>query len=241
MKGMDLQAISACAALGFVACLTLIPSIRRHHAAQEGQNVRSFHHTHGKSVTRFGGVGLAGAFALVAILAAGFCWERLRFPTDVVCVVGAMAMFGLGFWDDCRPLGAKLKLTGQILVAAGVYLAGIGIEQIKDPFSGEPVVLGAWGFIATILWLVAFTNLINLVDGIDGLAGGISLMLMCLLVCVGFNSHSYSTLLAAGTAGALLAFLSFNFPPAELYMGDSGVYFLGFLIGVMTIAHSYNW
>src|SRR5262245_57527712 len=110
MNGMDLQAILTCAALGFVACLTLIQPIRRHHAAREGQNIRSFHHTHAKSVTRFGGVGLAGAFALVALVAAGFCWERLRFSTDAVCAIGAMAMFGLGFWDDCRPLGAKFKL-----------------------------------------------------------------------------------------------------------------------------------
>ena len=186
MNVMDLQPVLTCAALGFAACLTLIPSIRRHHASREGQNIRSFHHTHGKSVTRFGGVGLAGAFVLVAVLAAGFCWERLRFSTDLVCVIGALAMFGLGFWDDCRPLGAKCKLAGQILIGGGVYLAGVGIEQLKNPLTGEPIVLGAWGFVATIIWLVAFTNLINLVDGIDGLAGGISLMLMCLLVCVGF-------------------------------------------------------
>src|SRR5689334_4309384 len=118
---MELQAILTCAALGFVACLTLIPSIQRRHANRDGQNTRSFHHTHGKSVTRFGGVGLAGAFALVAILAAGICWERLRFSTDVVCALGAMATFSLGFWDDCRPLGAKFKLGGQILIAASVY------------------------------------------------------------------------------------------------------------------------
>ena len=240
MNGMDLQAILTCAALGFVACLTFIPSIRRHHTAREGQNIRSFHHTHGKTVTRFGGVGLAGAFFFAAILAAGFYWERLRFSTDGVCVIGAMAMFGLGFWDDCRPLGAKFKLASQILIAAGVYWAGVGIEQIKNPLNGETIVLGAWGFAATIMWLVAFTNLINLIDGIDGLAGGISLMLMCLLVCVGFNSHSYSTLLAAGTAGALLAFLYFNFPPAKIYMGDGGAYLLGFLIGVLTITNSHK-
>ncbi len=240
MNGMDLQAIWTCAALGFVGCLTLIPSIRRHHASREERNNRSFHHTHGKPVTRFGGVGLAGAFVLVAILAAGFCWDRLRFSTDVVAVIGAMAMFGLGFWDDCRPLGAKFKLSGQILIAAGVHLAGVGIEHIKNPFSGGAIVLGGWGLVVTIVWLVAFTNLINLIDGIDGLAGGISLMLMCLLVCVGINSHSYSTLLAAGTAGALVAFLYFNFPPAKIYMGDGGAYFLGFLIGVLAITNSHK-
>jgi UDP-GlcNAc:undecaprenyl-phosphate GlcNAc-1-phosphate transferase len=88
-------------------------------------------------------------------------------------------------------------------------------------------------------WLVAFTNLINLIDGIDGLAGGIALMLMALLAYVGFGPGPvFSVLLATGMAGALMAFLLYNFPPARIYMGDGGAYFLGFLIGTLTIVNS---
>ena len=72
-------------------------------------------------------------------------------------------------------------------------------------------------------------NLINLIDGIDGLAGGISLMLMALLAYVGaMGSGFFPALCAAGMVGAILGFLRFNFPPAQIYMGDGGAYFLGF-------------
>jgi hypothetical protein len=84
---------------------------------------------------------------------------------------------------------------------------------------------------------VALTNLINLIDGVDGLAGGICLMLMILLTYVGSGTGSIS-LIAAGMAGALLGFLWFNFPPARIYMGDGGAYFLGFLVGCLTISSS---
>jgi UDP-GlcNAc:undecaprenyl-phosphate GlcNAc-1-phosphate transferase len=99
--------------------------------------------------------------------------------------------------------------------------------------------LGALGYVATVLWLVSLTNLINLIDGIDGLAGGIGLMLMLLMANLGATDHlDFCTLLAIGVAGALLGFLKFNYPPARIYMGDGGAYFLGFLIGILSIVNS---
>ena len=83
------------------------------------------------------------------------------------------------------------------------------------------------------------TNLINLIDGVDGLAGGICLMLMGLLAYVGHDSGSFECL-ASGMAGALLGFLWFNFPPARIYLGDSGAYFLGFQIGLFAILNSHK-
>ena len=90
-----------------------------------------------------------------------------------------------------------------------------------------------------MLWLVGMTNLINLIDGADGLAGGICLMLMTLLTYVGHESGSFE-LLVAGMAGALLGFLRFNFPPARIYLGDGGAYFLGFQIGLFAILSSHK-
>ena len=93
--------------------------------------------------------------------------------------------------------------------------------------------------VLTVLWLVGMTNLINLIDGVDGLAGGICLMLMGLLAYVGHDSGSYECLVS-GMAGALLGFLWFNFPPARVYLGDSGAYFLGFQIGLFSIISSHK-
>ena len=224
-----------CISLGFITCWALIPIIRRR-AMKNGRSARGseFHHTHQVAVPRFGGLALAAAFVVVALSIAFFIpTASTSIKIRLVIVLGALAMFGLGFWDDLRPIGAKIKLLGQFAIASGVYFGGIQIEMFRNPFTNGELVLGVFGYFATVLWLVVLTNLINLIDGIDGLAGGIGFMLMCLLANVGMGVDSaFSTLLSAGMAGALLGFLYFNFPPAKIYMGDGGAYFLGFLIGL---------
>jgi len=124
-----------------------------------------------------------------------------------------------------------------VLIASTAYFLGISINKFQIPFLHQDIDLGFWSWVVTVFWLVAMTNLINLIDGMDGLAGGICLMLMLLLAYVRFGASSTS-LVAAGMAGALLGFLWFNFPPARIYLGDGGAYFLGFLIGCMTIVNS---
>lgn len=230
-----------CILVGFITSWGLIPVIRRHSATLD-RSVRGteFHHSQQQSISRFGGLALAVAFAVVALsLALVLPTVFTTFNTRAAIVIGALAMFGLGFLDDMRPIGAKLKLIGQIIIASAVYSAGIQIEVFKNPFTGSEFALGTMSFIATVSWLVFLTNLINLIDGIDGLAGGITFMLMCLLANVGVGVGSdFSTLTAAGMAGALLGFLCYNFPPAKIYMGDGGAYFLGFLIGLLSITNS---
>jgi UDP-GlcNAc:undecaprenyl-phosphate GlcNAc-1-phosphate transferase len=198
------------------------------------------HHTHQGHIPRLGGLLLVVAF-LVLELVIALAWPEKRAATAGrnVVVLGSLAMFALGFWDDIRPLGARNKLIGQILIAGCVYGLGVSITQFKIPFTGEIIDLNAWGAVLTILWLVGLTNLVNLIDGADGLAGGICLMLMLLLAFVG-HQHGNFELLAAGMAGALLGFLWFNFPPARLYLGDGGAYFLGFQIGLFSIVNSHK-
>jgi UDP-GlcNAc:undecaprenyl-phosphate GlcNAc-1-phosphate transferase len=115
----------------------------------------------------------------------------------------------------------------------------VRIEVLQIPFLGGTYDLGSLGCVITIFWLVALTNLINLADGIDGLAGGVSAMLMCLLVYTGWGAGLvFPTLCAAAMWGALVAFLRYNFPPARIYMGDGGAYFLGYLIAILALVHS---
>ena len=195
------------------------------------------HHTHEIPVPRLGGLALAGA--LVAVMVAGSLMEPdfLQKNQRWLIISSSLLMFGLGLWDDLFTLGAKRKLLGQIAIASLAYFSGVAIEHFKIPFTGHIVDLGWWGWLVTVFWLVAMTNLINLIDGVDGLAGGICLMLMMLLSYVNLQSGS-SGLIAIGMVGALLGFLRFNFPPARIYLGDGGAYFLGFLIGAMTIVAS---
>src|SRR6266511_4052633 len=195
------------------------------------------HHTHKNAIPRLGGIALAAAFVGIEVLLAVFFPEQGDARQLKIVVGSSLAMFGIGLWDDIGSLGAKRKFLGQVLIAAAVYSLGIGIQSFKIPFTEHIINLGAWGGLITVVWLVSMTNLINLIDGVDGLAGGICLMLMALLAWVGHQSLHLG-LVASGMAGALLGFLWFNFPPARIYMGDSGAYFLGFQIGLFTIVNS---
>src|SRR5262245_20988434 len=195
------------------------------------------HHTSKTPIPRLGGIALVAAFlGIEAFLA--ICFPEQRDSGQLRIIVGSsLAMFALGLWDDIGSLGAKRKLLGQILIASVVCNFGVGIETFKIPFTDKISSLGSWGGVITIAWLVSMTNLINLIDGVDGLAGGICLMLMTLLAYVGHQSGNLE-LVASGMVGALLGFLWFNFPPARIYVGDGGAYFLGFQIGLFTIVNS---
>ena len=238
---MSYWAIISCGLLGMGIVFLVVPLVLRSALAtrlfQRGQDL---HHTHQKPVPRLGGLALVAAFVGVEIFVAAVCPEqRTSVPGRLAVVITSLAMFMLGFWDDLKPLGAKRKLLGQVLIAAAVCAFGIGIQRFKIPFTTTIIELGGWGVLITVLWLVGMTNLINLIDGVDGLAGGICLMLMALLAYVGHQSGSYE-LLVSGMAGALLGFLWFNFPPARIYLGDGGAYFLGFQIGLFAILSSHK-
>ena len=201
------------------------------------ERITEAHHTHQTTIPRLGGVGLVIAFAAgtLVYLAGDFPQEYKEECLKIL--VSGVAMFCLGMWDDLRPIGAKKKLAGQMLIASAAYFSGISIHLATVPFTHQSLDLGLWAWPLTVLWLVAITNLINLIDGVDGLAGGICLMLMVLLTSLG-TVGSCVTHIAAGMIGALLGFLWFNFPPARIYMGDGGAYFMGFLVAGLTIISS---
>ena len=230
--------ILECALLGLGTVVLLVSVILK--VCPCSQSREDVHHTHHRPVIRFGGLALAGAFIGVELfIAAFFPEQRGRVPGRLTVVLSSLAMFALGFRDDLKPLGAKRKLAGQVIIALTVYYAGVGIESFKLPFSGRVIELHTWGMLLTVLWLVAITNLLNLIDGVDGLAGGIALMLLGLLVYVGYQNGTF-VLLTAGMAGAVLGFLWFNFPPARIYLGDGGAYFLGFQIAIFSLISSHK-
>ncbi len=235
---MNSVSAMACGLLGFGIVFALVPLILRATPRILGNRGLDFHHTHKAPVSRFGGLALAAAFVCLEIfIALAHPDQRLLIPGRNAVIFGSLAMFGLGFWDDIRPLGARRKFLGQVLIAVCVYACGIGISQFKIPFTGQIIDVQSVGLILTVLWLVGVTNLINLIDGVDGLAAGICFMLMVLLVYVGYQNNTF-ILLTSGMAGALLGFLRFNFPPARIYLGDGGAYFLGFQIAAFSLVGS---
>ena len=148
-------------------------------------------------------------------------------------------VFLLGFMDDLKPLGAKWKLLGQIGIAAIFYSFGESIDVMSNPSGGGEIHLGWWAPAATILWLIAIPNIINLIDGMDGLATGFGMFLCVTLAFVGhFTGRPDVVMMSALMAGALAGFLMFNFPPARIFLGDGGAYLIGFFIASVSLSTS---
>ena len=170
-----------------------------------------------------GGVGMFGAFALAVAWRGGL--QRETLPV----LAGALIMFLLGLYDDYRELSPPAKLVGQILAASVVVFFDYRIAFFKFELLN---------ILLTFVWLVGITNALNLLDNMDGLAGGIAFIVALFL---GFfflsagRQPEFVTLTLA-LAGAILGFLVFNFPPASIFMGDSGSLFLGFTLSALAVA-----
>lgn len=230
--------------LGFAICWVLIQLILRR-TLWSGSSVREqqFHQTHAAPVSRLGGVALAGSFIVVSGTVLFWLPPLAEEGAQHLAVVlGSLAMFLVGLLDDVRPLNAKLKFLAQITIALVVCYGGeLRFERFTNPYSNQVYELGTLGTVLTVFWLVAVTNLINLTDGLDGLAGGICFMVLCLMSFLGVQMQtSVTAMIAVGMAGAVLGFLSFNFPPARIYMGDGGAYLLGFLIAALSVSNSHK-
>ena len=192
----------------------------------------------GAPVPRLGGmpIMLAMSLGLVTILLT----DPMRSSDWFPILLGSVMMYGLGLWDDLRPLGARKKLAGQIFTACLVYYLGLSVDKFSYPgAAGSIDLLGRYSFIVTVFWLIAIPNIINLIDGFDGLAGGLGLCLSITLGIVGLHNDQVAVACYAFTmAGALLGFLVFNFPPARIYLGDGGAYLIGFSIAALSLTSS---
>lgn len=150
-------------------------------------------------------------------------------------LLGSSLMFLLGLVDDVYNLNAKFKLFIQLSIATIVYLLGVKIHSI--PFFGG-VDLGFWSYPITLLWIVGISNAVNFIDGVDGLAGSVVTVNSITLAIIAISmtpSNPIVALIGFILAGAMLAFLTYNFNPAKIFMGDSGALFSGFLLATISI------
>ncbi len=157
----------------------------------------------------------------------------------LLLVLGGIAILVLGLVDDTRGMRARWKLLGQVGVAAFVCLAGYGLNTVALPFVGTIELGFLLGSLLTMFWIVGMINAFNLIDGVDGLASGIALVGVIALVTLGFlQENTYVTFVGAAMAGCLLGFLIYNFPPARIFMGDTGSMFIGFTLAAMSLMGS---
>lgn len=224
---------------------TFLTVVVRNRALQYGwvDQVKTSRKIHGRPVPRLGGIAIVcGFFApLFALLLVDSSVGRIfRGNTDLVSGLfccGISTAF-LGLYDDVRGSGAKLKFTIQFAAAGALYSLGFRIEHIANPF-GDPLALGMLSIPFTLLWIVGIINAMNLIDGLDGLAGGVAFFAVATNFVLALSRGDVLLcLVMASLGGAVLGFLIFNFNPASIFMGDTGSMFLGFVLATVSIKTS---
>jgi UDP-GlcNAc:undecaprenyl-phosphate/decaprenyl-phosphate GlcNAc-1-phosphate transferase len=178
-----------------------------------------------------------GGIAVVAgMMSSLFLWLPFHYDTSQVCFFFSVAvLLSMGIMDDLRDLSARYKFLIQAALATLMAISGIRITSFEGLFGIYDLPLAAQ-YTFTLLTIAGVTNAFNLIDGIDGLAGGIGFMSLTILgIFLTLNGDIISALIAFSLAGAIVAFLYFNFNPAKIFLGDTGSLVLGFSIAVLCI------
>jgi len=219
---------------------SLVPAIL-HFAHKQGLydslNERKIHNG---NIPRLGGVGIATAFLLTAIIIVSLQQSLLADFNDQFIIwpiiVSGMAIFLLGLIDDLIDLKARLKLLVQTLAAISLIAFGFRFRVIMVPWGRGFIDLGIVSYPLTFLWIIGITNAMNLIDGLDGLAGGISFIASSTFgIFFWVQGSLLSAELCFALSGAAAGFLIFNLPPAKIFMGDSGSLFLGFCLAFLPL------
>jgi UDP-GlcNAc:undecaprenyl-phosphate GlcNAc-1-phosphate transferase len=184
---------------------------------------------HTKPIPRMGGLAIYAAFVL-AILASMYVSREI-----MGLLVGGTVILIVGIIDDLKPLPPRVKLLGQIVAAAVLVMFDIRIEWLTNPF-GDMLYVEYLSIPLTILWVVGLTNTVNLIDGLDGLAAGVSTIASVTILLVALQQNFWTVaVLTAALAGSALGFLQHNFNPAKIFMGDTGSMFLGYMLAAISI------
>lgn len=187
---------------------------------------------HTEPTPGMGGLAIVFGF-MTAILVSAPYVKEIRTIEFLGFIIGAFIIVGLGMLDDVYDLNAKLKFFVQFIAALIVVLTGTKISLVNWPFAN---ILEKLSGPITIVWIMGVTNAVNFIDGVDGLAAGVSsICSLCLMILCILTGTEIAVVLTASLAGSCLGFLPRNFYPAEVFMGDTGSTFLGYVLAVSSI------
>ena len=209
----------------FMVNLILVPIIRKFSTSLGLMYLPRADRWHRKPTPKIGGVGIYISFGIGILIS---FLLRLTGFQHWPLLMGSTLIFIVGLIDDIKPMSPTSKLIGEILAASIVVFFGRNIDFFDNEYLN---------ILVTFIWLVGITNAINLLDNMDGLAGGVSFISSILLSYLFWRSGNLDLLvLPLALSGGILGFLIFNFPPATIFMGDSGSLFLGFTLSALAIA-----
>lgn len=231
--------------IGFIVALALAllltPLVKKFAVKIGAVDVPNARKVHTRIMPRLGGLGIYLAFVLGLIAVLPFLPDSLS-PRDAnfmkAFLIGGSMIVLIGALDDRFELSAKVKFLAQIAAACVVVFGfNITVDFVNIPFQDRYSALESWVSIPlTIFWIVGVTNAINLIDGLDGLAAGVSGIAIGTISVMAFlMGNTTVALLCLLLLGGIIGFLFFNFHPAKIFMGDTGSLFLGFSLAMLSL------
>ena len=239
MTALLIFIVSVLLSTGFVALI-----LKLSHSKGWYDHVNS-RKVHTGSIPRLGGIGFALAFFVITT-AIGIAYgiSGVNIFRYLPCAAAMIIALVSGAYDDFRPMLPRNKFILQLIAAICVVMAGFDFERLLYFGGGYLTNLNWLKYPITILWIIGISNAVNLIDGIDGLAGGISAIIAFFLALIFFSfaGVSKSVLLCISLFGVLIGFLIFNlpFPKAKIFMGDSGSQFLGLTLALLPLMKENN-
>lgn len=214
----------------FFSSILLTPLVKKLAFIVGATDKPNYRKVHQKIMPRLGGLAIYISFII------GLLVLHPGAPYAAQIVIGSIIIIITGILDDIYELSAKVKFIAQISAASVVVIwGGVHVQFINLPFGGH-VEFGYLSIPLTIIWIVGITNAINLIDGLDGLAAGVSsIALITISGMAIIMGDGYVTAVASIVLASTLGFLFYNFHPAKIFMGDTGALFLGYMISVLSL------
>lgn len=214
----------------FFSSLLLTPLVKKLAFLIGATDKPNYRKVHQKIMPRLGGLAIFLSFII------GILIYKPISATYLPIIIGSIIIILTGMLDDVKEISPKLKLLGQIAAAAVVVIMGnIQVEFINLPFGGK-IEFGILSIPMTMLWIIGITNAINLIDGLDGLAAGVSTIALFSIAGMSYiTGQIIVSIIALIVAVSTTGFLFYNFHPAKIFMGDTGALFLGYIISVLSL------
>ena len=228
---MEIERVLLIVLTTFVFTALFIPVVKKIALFVGAMDIPNERKIHKEPIPRLGGLGIYGGFLLGYML---FGQHSVQMNA---ILIGSFIILVTGIIDDIKPVPAKYKILGQMAGAAVIPLYGGIVLQDVSAF-GIYLNFGVFAYPVTIIFIVALINCINLIDGLDGLSSGISSIYFLTVGIIGLllnNSNGLDIALTFIMLGSTLGYLFHNFPPAKIFMGDSGSMFLGYIIAVIAL------